>query len=215
MENENSPEIDTEAVNVLQAEDRKINRRVDRSLVVALVAVAISLIGTLVSIYEARILRDQQSLLTQQKSASLWPYVVAVPNMTFSGDSSVELRMEVINNGIGPAILGDVKYLYREEGYESYSIHRPIQKEYKPIFDIQLTQNYQLDSSVLQPGELALAFTLNMNLIEPDSSISISNIIANKLSVEFCYCSVYGDCWYRGFGITPQKRSDCESYITY
>lgn len=39
--------------------DAKLNRRIDRSLLISLVAVLISLIGTAVSIYEARVLRDQ------------------------------------------------------------------------------------------------------------------------------------------------------------
>lgn len=65
----------------------KLSRRVDRSLLISLVAVAISLIGTLVSVYEARVLRDQQDLQVEQKSASAWPFVAVHSDISVESDT--------------------------------------------------------------------------------------------------------------------------------
>ncbi len=215
MENENPPEINAEAVDSLQEEDRKINRRIDRSLVVALVAVAISLIGTLVSIYEARVLREQQDLLAEQKSASAWPYLQAGPNTNYTGDSVATIAYEVENKGIGPAILGDFKYLFNGQEYNLNDIHAGVSEEVDSFLIVGRIQNSAIDSTVILPGETITVFTLRVLPKFNRDHIWIASEIADRLSVEGCYCSVYGDCWFRGSALAPQKRSDCASYISY
>ncbi len=208
-------EEDDETVSELQEEDRKINRRIDRSLIVALVAVAISLIGTLVSIYEARVLREQQDLLAEQKSASAWPYLQAGPNTNYAGDSVATIAYEVENKGIGPAIMGDFKYLFNGKEYTLNNIHTGIIGEVDSFLIVGRVQNSAIDSTVIQPGETVTVFTLRILPRLNREHIWIAGQIADRLSVEGCYCSVYGDCWFRGSALAPQKRSDCVSYISY
>lgn len=208
-------EADDETKSELQEEDRKINRRIDRSLVVALVAVAISLIGTLVSIYEARVLREQQDLLAEQKSASAWPYLQAGPNTNYQGDSVATIAFEIENKGIGPAILADFHYLFNGNEFKLNDIADGVRKEVDSFMIVSKVQNSFIDSTVIQPGETVTVFTIRLVPKLEKDHIWVASEIADRLSVEGCYCSVYGDCWYRGSALAPQKRSDCVSYLSY
>lgn len=199
-----------------------LRQRVDRSLLISLVAVAISLIGTVVSVYEAGVLRDQQSLQAEQKSASVWPYVANNIDISAPEDSVTVITFTVENLGIGPAILGDVRYLYKEKSYETYSIGEAIQKSiqeanqhYGEKFRVTSVQNWQIDSLVIPPQKDVRPFTLQVVGGKNYIGIEAANFIVNQLSIQFCYCSVYGDCWYRGEGVAPIKNPDCSSYITY
>lgn len=194
--------------------DKKLNRKVDRSLLVALVAVAISLIGTLVSVYEAQVLREQQDLLVEQKSAAAWPFMKCTPLVNYENDTLAILMYQVGNKGIGPAILGDVRYLFDGKDYESYSIADGIAEKYDSLVFVMGTQNMQIDSSVFQPSEAMNVFTVRLKAKKPENTW-VFNKIANELSVQFCYCSVYGDCWYRGPHRAPDKREECRGYVNY
>ncbi len=203
-------------------QNTNLSRRVDRSLIISLVAVAISLIGTLVSIYEARVLRDQQNLLVEQKSASAWPLVAVQSDISVSGDTMATLVFSIENLGIGPAILGDVRYRYRNKDYETYSIVKAMRKDISELerpdmegFQISSVQNYQIDSLVLPPERETKIFTAKIIGGNNYASLRLANELANQVAINFCYCSVYGDCWFRGPGRVPSKNPDCESYVSY
>lgn len=215
MDKINDQEADNETVTGLQEADRKINRRIDRSLIVALVAVAISLIGTLVSIYEARVLREQQNLLVEQKSASAWPYLQAGPNTNYQGDSVATIAYEIENKGIGPAILADFRCFFNDKEFTINTIAEGVREEVDSFFTVIRVQNSFLDSTVIQPREIITVFTIRLSPKLEKNHIWLASEIADRLSVEGCYCSVYGDCWYRGSALAPQKRSDCVSYLSY
>lgn len=216
------PKEEETTENTPQEERRSLRQRVDRSLLISLVAVAISLIGTLVSIYEARVLRDQQSLQAEQKSASAWPYVAIDRDVSSTSDSVATLTFTAVNLGVGPAILGDVHYLFRGKPHESYNIDEAIRaylpkvnQEHEEEFQVYTTQNWQIDSLVLPPEKDVRVITLKVVGGSNYKSMSAANAIANEVSIQFCYCSVYGDCWYRGKSLAPEKNPDCSSYITY
>lgn len=199
-----------------------LRQRVDRSLLISLVAVAISLIGTVVSVYEAGVLSDQQKLQAEQKSASAWPYVAIDRDVSSVSDSIATLKFTAVNLGVGPAILGDVNYLYRGQGYESYNIDNAIREDLTDLnqkdgknFQVYSTQNWQIDSLVLPPEKDVSIVTLRIVGGKDYVSMDVANSIANQVSIQFCYCSVYGDCWYRGKSIAPEKNPDCSSYINY
>lgn len=194
--------------------DKKLNRKVDRSLLVALVAVVISLIGTFVSVYEANVLREQQDLLAEQKSAAAWPFMKCTPLVNYNNDTTAVIIYEIANKGIGPAILGDVRYLFDGQDFESYSIDDGIIAKYDSFLVVQGTQNMQIDSSVIQPSGGLAVFTIQLTARAPEY-VKLFNKVANELSVQFCYCSVYGDCWYRGSYRAPEKREECQGYINY
>ena len=186
-------------------------RRLDTSLIVALVAVVISLVGTVTSIYEARILRNQQQTYQEEKAASVWPYIKTEMYTNYNNsDSSITLEYSITNKGIGPAILGDVRYVYLGADVETYSIDEAIQKQY-PDIPVWNSQNRQIDRTVVSPGEKIKLFVIRLQVSGPVRDFSdVSNAIDADFYTEFCYCSVYGACWRVTQSDVPQEGDDCE-----
>lgn len=54
----------------------------------ALLAIVISLTGTVVSIVEANILSDQQELILEEKAASVWPFLEVAVNVDLTKDET-------------------------------------------------------------------------------------------------------------------------------
>ncbi len=54
-------------------------RRIDRALICSIVAIVISLAGTGVAAFEAYLTRQQQKSLLEQRTASIWPHIEALP----------------------------------------------------------------------------------------------------------------------------------------
>lgn len=212
MEEKEAKELEKEVAETVH--DKRLKRKVDRSLLVALVAVVISLVGTFVSIYEAQIMREQQNLLAEQKSADAWPFMKGQALVDYQNDSTVIISYQLSNKGIGPAILGDVRYLFDGKDCESYSIGDSVAVQVDSLFLVSKYQNIQIDSAVFQPSEGYAIFTLTLRAKKKEY-VKYINQVANHLSVEFCYCSVYGDCWYRGPHLSPEKREECKSYLSY
>ncbi|WP_116108615.1 hypothetical protein [Lewinella sp. IMCC34191] len=186
-------------------------RQFDTSLVVALVAVVISLVGTVTSIYEARILRNQQQTYQEEKAASVWPYIKTEMYTNYNNsDSSITLEYSITNKGIGPAILGDVRYVYRGADVETYSIDEAIQKQY-PDIPAWNSRNRQIDRTVVSPGEKITLFVVRLQVSRPVRDFSsVSNAIEADFYTEFCYCSVYGACWRVTQSDVPEEGDDCE-----
>ena len=185
-------------------------RQLDTSLIVALVAVVISLVGTVTSIYEARILRNQQQTYQEEKAASVWPYIKTEMYTNYNNsDSSITLEYSITNKGIGPAILGDVRYVYRGADVETYSIDEAIQEQY-PDIPTWNSRNRQVDRTVVSPGEKIMLFAVRLSVSGPVRDFShVSNAIESDFYTEFCYCSVYGKCWRVTQADTPLEGNDC------
>ncbi len=185
-------------------------RRIDRALALSIVAIAISLVGTGVAAFEAYLTRQQQELLIEQRAASAWPYIEAIPYTNFGADD-ITIRYILTNKGIGPAIIGDARYLVGGIETESYFLDDVV-AERMPGLDIDLSSNQQVDSSVMAPGEqIVVAELITRRFPGTDDTV---RAIRDQLRIEFCYCSVYGRCWRFDGSRQPRRSQTCEARIT-
>jgi len=68
----------------------------------AILAVIISIGAFAVSVYEARIMKDQQAIMQSQQKASVWPFLEADVKFDFDSSRSTAI-LDIKNNGVGPA----------------------------------------------------------------------------------------------------------------
>ena len=174
----------------------------------AIIAIFISLIGTGISVVEAGILRDQQQLMTDEKAATVWPFVAA-KTQVLETEAGTEITFTVKNKGVGPALINGITYSSNEA---SGSITDVVHSIILPNNGLRLlpTLSQSSEKSVLQPGEemevyklLLLApegtaktnenkaVTLNKYLERMEDAADI----IEQITIDYCYCSVYGDCW--------------------
>ena len=75
--------------------------RFDRSDLLSILAVIVSLSALGVSVYEAGILREQSALMQEQQKAAVWPYMDTNANHLYSKETMIEFSFT--NKGVGPA----------------------------------------------------------------------------------------------------------------
>ena len=186
------------------------NKKIGLPLIIALFAVLISFISVLLGYKETSILEEQQNLLFQQKSASVWPFLENSPDLEIS-DSTAIFKYTVTNKGIGPAIIDNVNYTYKNIDIPSWGLYLELKKEY-PNLSIEQIQNAELSKTVLAPGDSQNVVTIRVTVKEniEDSLIDILVKISEEYKLTYCYCSVYGECWQVKGRDNLTKSSDCK-----
>lgn len=159
--------------------------------------VLISLFALFVSLYQTKILVEQQRLSGEVARAQLWPRLEASLEGIFYGEGICrEAKFVVANVGIGPAIVQDFYLLYEDDRLESWwgLCKRLIDKD---LFDqgaFSMTNSSPLNV-VLQPGERRELF-----VIKPKDPEAYADFFAQLFSEDgpqifLCYASVFGDEW--------------------
>jgi hypothetical protein len=149
--------------------------------IVAMLAVIIGLCTMFVYIYQAKI-------MSQQMHASVWPYLQT--NFT---DGQRGIFITINNKGVGPAIVKSAYVIADNERYAD-SKKNLDSLAYKLTGNKQLLNGYtNLKDRVISAGE-AIDF---IEVTDSASVILFKKALYNKhsISIEICYCSVYGDCW--------------------
>lgn len=159
-------------------------KRINYELWLTVSAVVISVCALVVSVVQTRIAREQQT-------ASVWPYLQIREEPM---DDNLTVYLD--NNGVGPAVVQQMDFFFRQKRYE-----------YLPgliavnIDDKHRTAFFQAakDSDQLTPGDVLKAgSTLTVyQIMKADSSIQpIRQILRDStFRVEIRYRDVYGNCW--------------------
>lgn len=159
----------------------------------ALIAIIISLVGTVVSIMEANILRAQQELMLEEKAAAVWPHLAVSMNVEFSAET-LSIKYAVINKGVGPALLGGFQFSINDgEPGELLDAIDVLRRKYPELRITPAFSSVNLNSVVV-PGESKAIYHLQITSTTGVSLLSFVSL-SEELTAQFCYCSIYGDCW--------------------
>ncbi|MVM38223.1 hypothetical protein GO730_12640 [Spirosoma sp. HMF3257] len=174
-----------------------IRRRINIELLLGVSATFLSLAALVVSIFQTKIAREQQH-------ASVWPhlkdnYVVMDKKFTWS----------LINNGVGPAIMKEVKLTYKGRMYKSpYQLmNEQIERtdEKGKHTDVGFFYSSVRPGEVIKnDGELLIGEITNSERI-PEAFMHIVNDSLYHFSV--VYSDVYNNCWRLEQGkVTPLAK---------
>ena len=186
---------------------QKTNRT---SLYLALLAILISLVGTGVSIFESKLLREQQTIMVEEKAASVWPYVELKINSTVHV-LGYTIGARVVNKGIGPALLGDVILVYDGEQIPLGQISKVILDKHSGLEMSKMNLGKSEMLGVLSPDEEVDVFSVTFAVNDTNLDEVLS--IADYLELSLCYCSIYGDCWEVGMEGKPKKIDECSARL--
>lgn len=175
----------------------------DLSIVLALVAVMISICTMIISLVETSIMQKQQQSMTESAKASVWPYIESKMNTSLSAEQEIKFDMTVENKGVGPAIINKMEVYYDGKPLEktiinAVKLHCP---DAQPTNLISTSQQ----NMILSPGEKKTV-----------SGISLVNAefmdftkFTEKVDLKYCYENVYGDIWISGDN-GPVKSKECK-----
>ena len=144
----------------------------DWDALAAVIATFVGLLALLVSGYTAHIQR-------QQVRAQVWPYLLV-------GNDDPRQALEVLNKGVGPAMVQGVQVLI--DGKPQRSWNAALRTLGIPPHGYQ---NSTLNGNVLSPGEQVTW----LRIADPAMYLRFRDAYRTRLSVSACFCSTLGDCW--------------------
>lgn len=155
-------------------------REIKWDAMAAIIASLVGFLALLVAGYTAYIERYIAEIQTKQVQAQVWPWLVA-------GNNDNELSVEVLNKGVGPAIVRSAQVFV----------------DGKPQPDWQ----HVLKALGTVPHQYSQA-TLNPNVLTPDEKVPVLQFadkddykrfraaaVTHLTLVDICYCSTLGECW--------------------
>jgi hypothetical protein len=159
-------------------------------MLIAVIAVFISLSTLVVYIYQSSIMKDQQKM-------SVWPYLIFGPSW---GEDYLQLSLS--NKGIGPALVKQVEIYH---GAKKLNGVQEIMNIVPDSLQAPFSYSSLWSGAVIMAGE-------NMKLFETNESGAIQFLLkeinSGRLKMSICYESVYGDSW-TSIGVDV-KESECE-----
>lgn len=158
----------------------RLRREIRWDAVAAIIASLVGFLALLIAGYTAYIQRYTAEIQTKQVQAQVWPWLVA-------GNNDNELSVEVLNKGVGPAIVRSAQVFV----------------DGKPQPDWQ----HVLKALGTVPRQYSQA-TLNPNVLTPDEKVPVIQFadkddykrfraaaVTHLTLVDICYCSTLGECW--------------------
>ena len=185
------------------------NTKWNPSVIIALIAVIISCATALISLKESKVLKKQQVIMQEQKQASVWPFVQAISYTEYNFDRDfATFKYEVENKGIGPAILNEVFYLFDGKEIENGGLANAISMKH-PDFKVEPIQNLNIKNKVLAQGEKISVIQIRLHDLNAQKNELVDFLKNLEFHANFCYCSVYGDCWKMEKG-KVNKNNSCK-----
>jgi hypothetical protein len=156
----------------------KKKSRIKGEWVVALAAVAVSILTMFVYIYQARIMMEQQHM-------SVWPYLEWT--MTISTEEGFYLSVQ--NKGVGPAIVKASELTLDGKSMQPRELMTAL---FGAKTDSLWIFYDTVDGRVIAPGEGIRLYHMQN---KSDVSLPETGRLFDRIKYKICYCNVYGDCW--------------------
>ena len=161
----------------------------------------------IVSIMQTKIMAEQRILMHEQAKASVWPRleIGVSKSHNIENYSVLDFKLYLENNGVGPAIITDVRVSFDEDAVEHW---------WELIDNFQLPDsinthigNAAFNKQIVRDGELVKILDLEKNL--PIAQAFYEHL--EKVKIEVCYESIYGDKWCYSKSAVESKTSEGKS----
>lgn len=150
--------------------------KLDTGVAIGLVAILINLITVSVYIYQARIMREQLH-------ASSWPYLEWI--LLFNEETG--LKLELTNNGVGPALIKDVDMKLNGKQIKPDSLFiELLGTDYFPHVTARIENRVLSSQNSILPFQITNQEWAEKIFLKLDSS---------NFEFKVCYESIYGDRW--------------------
>ena len=161
-------------------QDGRMRREVRWDAVAAIIASLVGFLALVVAGYTAYIERYIAEIQTKQVQAQVWPWLVA-------GNNDNERSIEVLNKGVGPAIVHSAQVF----------VDGKPQPDWQHVLEAlgTLPHKYSqstLNPNVLTPGEKVPAIQF---ADEDDYKRFRAAAVTHLTLMNICYCSTLGECW--------------------
>lgn len=167
-----------------------IRKNFDRSDLIAVAALLMSMLALFVSMYEARILKAQHKIMVSQERTAVWPYVDGYLIYQYADSILIEYQLE--NKGIGPSRIDNLDLEVNGQSIEDYSTLRELLTTFFPdSVDVELSL-VNMSNQILSPNEQVRTLSIQLSRFSGD----IDKVREFTINYQVCYCSIYDECWF-------------------
>ncbi|MBX2875943.1 MAG: hypothetical protein KTR30_27730 [Saprospiraceae bacterium] len=162
----------------------------DRSDLIAVSALLMSMLALFVSIYEARILKAQHKIMVSQERNAVWPYVDG--HLIYQYTDKILIQYELENKGIGPSRIDQTQLSINDKVIENYDqLSKQLSAYFPDSVEIDLAL-VDMSNQILSPEEQVQILGIQISRFKNDIEV-VRNF---KVTAQVCYCSIYNECWY-------------------
>ncbi|MEM8582672.1 MAG: hypothetical protein AAGF87_00315 [Bacteroidota bacterium] len=168
--------------------------------ITAIAVTIISLCALVVSIYQTKLLSEQQALSTKAEKAQLWPYLNITAQMSVGVNGYKSLALVAVNEGVGPAIIDEFSILFEGEniGLWINALEMAFGEEKASDLEAELaltTNNPLMKGQVIRAGEQIKLFSVEP--LEPGGFAEGFELFTGDRQPTFkvVYRSVFDDKW--------------------
>ena len=152
--------------------------------IITIVAIFISCLALTVSIVQTRIIQ-------KQSKASVWPRIDVLNS--FGEDYYI---IEVVNQGVGPAIIEDMKYLYKDTVfYKIVDLVKHVANEDKIKRNLEKLSINIGYSEILKGRVIRASESIEIYDAKDSLSSRLAFEFFDDLDIKIDFCSIYNDCW--------------------
>ena len=172
--------------------------KIDRSDILAILAIVVSFISLGLGIYEARIMKQEAEIMLTQQKTSVWPYISKTTSIAYL--EQIGVSYSISNKGVGPALINEI--IIEKDGKVVSTDYASILALFEPVLtQVDAKNNESLlnistsfkDNVVLSPGETWELIKIEGERFPRDNEL-LSNLV-RSLRIKICYSSIYGDTW--------------------
>ena len=147
----------------------------------------LSVVGVLIAVLALYAALTESAAVRQQTAAAVWPFVqLMVENYDTGEDAGFSFAFT--NAGVGPAKMQDVRV----------TVDGRVARDWQELVasvdgntDAPVNRNF-ISDRVLRPDETVVVF----GTTDPDLARKMVGAISKPRStLEFCYCSIFDECW--------------------
>lgn len=160
----------------------------DLSIVLALVAVLISICTMIISLVETSIMQKQSAAMVETAKASVWPHITVLMN-TGMADDLIEYKVVVENKGVGPALVNKMEVFYEGQSVGSSIVDEIMKQCPDAVVTNVLSNNVQ--NMILSPREVKTILRVSLKDVDFMKFAKFSS----NVTTEYCYANIYGDIW--------------------
>ncbi len=161
-------------------------KKIDPNLLIAMGVLIASFGALFVYIRQASIMNEQTEILLEQTKASTWPYLTMGLSRNFVERELDNLRINVVNKGVGPAIVKYVILYYKEDPVQNWNeFYTKLNFEKGTSFT---HNNQRIHDAVISAND-------GVELIEwsEKKTLSLVSTKTQDITIEICYQSIHGD----------------------
>ena len=149
-------------------------------------------------------MKSQQGLMQEQQKASVWPFLEEEVDYAYSKDLC-KIQFHIVNEGVGPALIQNMELYINKTKITKYDEISKILDDVLPA-DLSLSLSFSDNVFVLSPDEDFQILTLECPRFEGDQDI----FNALEFGYNFCYCSIYKECWALNEQSFDNNRKPCQ-----